>query len=243
MTLKHALFALVSLLLPSAALAQSAPPPDTSGGDRRQRQETANQSQAPAAPVALADLYRGVACQVGTDAASLEPMLATSPFSAQERETAGAMLRLVQRCQRGSGRMSASSVLLRSVIAETLLETRFATPQAAATPPVAMKPLLDVAAATTRPDAASLAPAYAVAQCTAARRPDAIRTFLATEAGSPAEQAAFPALSPALASCITGSPALNIDLRTLRGALAESLYRWSAAQRDGAASPYAATAP
>jgi hypothetical protein len=241
MRLKTILLALFVALLPGAALAQyGSPPPDTQGGNRRQRQQV--QNQAPAAAVDLPSLYRGVACQAGANAASLEPMLATAPYSAQEREQAAAALRLIQRCQRGTGGMSTSSLLLRAVIAETLLESRFPTPQAARSPAVAVALLLNVQAATTRPNAASIAPAYALAQCTAERHQDAVRTFLASDPGTPAEQTAFGVLNPALASCISGSATLNVDLRTLRGVLAESLYRWSVVQRDGPAAPYAAPA-
>lgn len=241
MRLTKLLIALCAVSLPAAAIAQSAPPPDSQGGNRRQRQNA--QNQAPAAPVDLASLYRGVACQAGADAASLEAMLATAPYSAQEREQAAAILRLVQRCQRGTGGMSANTVTLRGVIAETLLESRFPAAQAARSPAAAAAPLLDVTAATTRPDAASLASAYALIQCTAERHGDAVRTFLASDPGTPAEQAAFGVLNPSLASCATGSTNLNVDMRTLRGALAESLYRWSVVQRDGASAPYAARQP
>jgi len=241
MRLKTVFLALLAFLLPSAAVAQSAPPPDTQGGNRRQRQrqQAQAQAQAPAAAVGLGPLYQGVACQAAANAASLEPMLATAPYSSQEREQASAILRLVQRCQRGTSGMSANSVMLRGVIAEILLETRFPTAQAARSPAVAAAPLLNVAAATTRQDAASLAPAYALVQCTAERHGDAVRTFLASDPGTPAEEAAFGVLNPSLASCATGATTLNIDLRTLRGSLAESLYRWSVVQRDGAAAPYA----
>lgn len=238
---KMLLLALLSGLLSTTAVAQyGVPPPDTQGGARRQGNQAQSQRQAPAAAVGLAALYQGVACQAGANAPSLDPMLATAPYSAQEREQAAAILRLVQRCQRGTSGMSANSVTLRGVIAETLLETRFPAAQAARTPAVATAPLLNVQAATTRPDAASLAPAYALVQCTAERQGDAVRTFLASDPGTPAEQTALGALNPALVSCATGSLTLNIDMRTLRGALAESLYRWSVVQRDGATAPYAA---
>lgn len=230
--------ALCLAVIAASAAGQSAPPADNQGGQRRQRQNA--QAAQPAQAVSLSDLYRGVACQAAADPASLEAMLATAPFSAGERDEAGRVLRLVQRCQRGAGGTSTSSVLLRAVIAETMLESRFPSPQAARTPAVGVAPLLNLAAATTRANAATLAPAYALAQCTAERRGDAVRAFLASDPGTPAEQAAFGVLNPALAACISGSAALNVDLRTLRGVLAESLYRWSVVQRDGAAAPFAA---
>ena len=136
--------------------------------------------------------------------------------------------------------MTASSVQLRSIIAGTLYETRFPTVQPARTPALAAAPLLKVDEATTRPNAAALAPAYAMAACVAANHADPARALLASEPATPAEQAAFTALNPSLGRCITGSPELNIDLRTLRGVIAESLYRWSVVQRDGAAAPFAA---
>ena len=235
-----AAFALCLTAIAASAVAQSSPPPDSPGGQRRQRQKA--EAAQPVQAVSLSDLYRGVACQAAADPASLESMLATAPFSTAERDEAGRILRLVQRCQRGTAGTSTSSVLLRGVIAETLLESRFPSAQAARTPAVAVAPLLIVAAATTRPNATSLAPAYALAQCTAERHGDPVRIFLTSDPGTPAEQTAFGVLNPSLAACISGSAALNLDLRTLRGVLAESLYRWSVVQRDGPGAPFAAAA-
>jgi len=230
----------LSLSVPAAAQ-YGVPPPDSQHQSARQRQAGQPAPQAPTT-VGAADLSLGVACQLAADAASLEPMLATPPYSVREREDGARILRLIQRCQRSRGALTTSSALLRAAIAEALYESRFATVQAARSPEVPVASFLQVAAATTRPDAAGLVPAYAMAQCTAARHPEPIRALLATEPGTPAEAAALTALNPAFVSCVTGSLTLNMDMKTLRGVLAESLFRWSIAQRDGASSPYAAAA-
>ena len=235
-----ALFAmLVALPAPAAAQYGSSAPPPPPPEPRGQQQQAPAQ---PPAPAAVSDLHRGAACQVGREAASVEPMLATAPYSADERTEAVRVLRLLQRCLRLTAPISTSTAVLRGVIAEALYESRFATPQAARAPPLSAKPLLQVELATTRADAATLAPAYALAECTAARHGEPVRALLATEPGSAAAEAAFQALNPAFVSCVTGDTRLNVDGRTLRGMLAEMLYRWSVVQRDGPTSPLAAAA-
>jgi hypothetical protein len=224
------------LLLPAPAAAQygsQVPPPPP---EPRGRQAPAE----PATPAAAADLQRGAACQVERGAASVETLLATAPFSAEERTEAVRVLRLIQRCLRSSVAISTSAVLLRGVIAEVLYESRFATAQAALAPPVSARPLFRAELATTRADAATLAPAYALAECTAARHGELVRGLLATEPGSAEAQSTFQALNPAFVSCVTGDTRFNVDGRTLRGILAEMLYRWSVVQRDGPTSPLAA---
>ncbi|MEA3047999.1 MAG: hypothetical protein QOJ53_2331 [Sphingomonadales bacterium] len=235
MTRLQALAAALLALLPVPAAAQSIPPEERPIDARRRAQH------APAAaPVTRADLIRGVACQLGADAASLEPMLATAPYSEAEGAQAARILPLVQECIGLRASLAGLAPALRGAIAEAFYESRFATPQPARSPEPGVKPLLVVEAATARPDAATLAPAYAMAHCTAARNGAEIRALLATDPNTPEEQTAFAALNPAFGRCAAGGGAITIDSRTLRGVLAESLYRWSIVQRDGAASPLAA---
>jgi hypothetical protein len=238
MTKFQALAAVLIALLPAVATAQDALPPEDRPIDARWRAQ--RNPAAPATPVTRADLIRGVACQLAADAASLEPMLASAPYSEAERAEAARILALVQRCIGLRGPLTALSAALRGTIAEAVYESRFATPQAARSPEPGVKPLLAVEAATTRPDAATLAPAYAMAHCAAARHGAEVRALLATDPNTPEEQAAFAALNPAFGRCAIGGGAITIDGRTLRGVLAESLYRWSIVQRDGPASPLAA---
>jgi hypothetical protein len=89
-------------------------------------------------------------------------------------------------------------------------------------------------------DAMSLAPVFALSECAVAAQPGQVRDLLATELGSQGEGEAFRALSPALSSCFDSGMSFNTDRPTLRGMLAESLYRWSVVQRDGTASQWAA---
>ena len=228
-----------------AAYALSAPVSAQRGSAERQARPTPRPASqppgtpAPPAPPATApQLDAAARCLIGRDGAAADIILATAPYSAEERTEAVRVLRELQTCAGGT-RMSSSAHLIRGALAEAVLESRFATPQAAATPPIAVRPLLRVELATTRTDAAGLAPAYALAECVAAGHQAPVRGLIAAEPGTPAATAAFSALSPAFSACATGNLQLNIDGRTLRGVLAEDLYRWSAAQRDGAASPYA----
>jgi hypothetical protein len=113
----------------------------------------------------------------------------------------------------------------------------------ARSPALGVKPLLDVAAATTRPDAATLVTSYGMADCMGATQGAQVRALIATDPGTPAEAAMFnTTLGPLLGRCAAtagGTGQISVDGRTLRGILAEALYRWSAVQRDGPASPWA----
>jgi hypothetical protein len=238
MTKLHALALALLALAPAPAAAQALPPEERPIDARRRVQRNP-----PAPPVTRADVIRGVACQLAADAASLEPMLASAPYSEAEAAEAARILPLIQQCIGLRGSLASLSPALRGAVAEAFYESRFATPQPARSPEPGVKPLLVLEAATTRPDAATLAPAYAMAQCTAAQHGAEVRALLATDPNTPEEQAAFAALNPAFGHCAAGGGAITIDARTLRGVLAESLYRWSIVQRDGSASPLAAPSP
>ncbi len=203
------------------------------------RPDSSAEAPEPASP---AEVLRGAVCQVGRDAASVEPLLAAAPYSREERNQAMRILRQVQRCLRSRDPMATSAALLRGAVAEALYESRFAAAQPAQSPALAVQPLLRPEAALDRDEAATLAPAFALAQCTAGGHGELVRGLLATEPGGPEAEAAFAALNPALGACVTAGARISVDGRTFRGMLAESLYRWSVVQRDGAGSPLAATA-
>lgn len=188
------------------------------------------------------DVLRGAVCQVARNPASVEPLLATAPHSPQERTQAVRILQLVQRCLRLRDPIATNAAVLRGSVAEALYESRFATPQPAHSPVLAVQPLFRPDQASDRDAAASLAPAHALAACTAAGHGELVRGLLATEPGSAEAQAAFTALDPAFSACVSGTAQIAVDGRTLRGMLAENLYRWSVVQRDGPASPLAAAA-
>jgi hypothetical protein len=197
---------------------------------------------APATPATAPQLHAASACLVGRNAAVADALFATAPYSNEERTEALRLLGEMQRCA-GGARMMSSVPLIRGALAEAVLESRFPTALPARAPALGAKPLLQVELATTRTDAAALAPAYALAECTAVRYQELVRALMASEPASPAASAAFSALSPAFSACVTGNLQLNVDARTLRGVLAEDLYRWSVVQRDGPTSPLAAPAP
>ena len=152
------------------------------------------------------------------------------------------MLQLIQRCLRQRDPMATNAALVRGAVAEALYESRFPTAQPAQTPPLAVQPLFRPDQAANRSEAASLVPAFGLAECTSASQSGLVRALLATEPGGPEARAAFAALNPAFSACVTGGGQIAVDGRTLRGMLAETLYRWSIVQRDGAASPLAAAA-
>lgn len=204
------------------------------------RNEGSQRSQPVAA--AAGDLRTGVECLLGRDAASFDRLFGTAPFSNAERREAQRLLPLIQRCRRSDDGLAASAIMLRGAAAEALLQRQFATAPTARAPALGTAPLLRPDQARTPAEATALAPTYAIAECTAASRQDLVRAYLATEMSSEAETAAFRALQPAMIACVPpgGVRQLGVDGPSMRRILAESLYRWSAVQRDGAASPFAA---
>jgi hypothetical protein len=237
--------ALAAVLVPAAsAPAQyggSAPPPpaSTPRGASGQNQGAAPAAAAPT-PATPAELQAGAACVIGQNAAAADALFATAPFSAEERQQAIALIREVQRCQHQRQPMATSPSLLRGALAEAVVESRFATPQAARTPALAAAPLFRSELATARPDAAAMVPVYTMAECTVVQHPELVRAWFATTPGTAEAAAALQALNPAFVACVPRGSQLNIDPRHVRGVLAEDLYRWSVVQRDGPASPWAA---
>ena len=194
----------------------------------------------PTAAAPRADVLRAAACVVGRDATTGDVLLATAPYSSDEREKAVRMLRTAERCLRLDTPLATSALVFRGAVAETLYETRFAQPVAARAPAAASAPFHRASEFATRENAALLTTSFDLAQCTAPRQPDLVRALLATVPGSDAETTALTALYPAFGQCVTAGTQLQIDKGSIRAMLAESLYRWSVVQRDGPTSPWAA---
>lgn len=230
---------------PAPAFAQNSAPPEDNPLQARRRAQAQGQQNPAQTASTRADLIRAVACQLGAAPDPLDAVLATAPYSAPEAAAVEALLPHLRSCNNNRP-FTTPPAALRGAVAEALLKARFATPQAARTPALGAKPLLDVTAATARPDAASLVTSYGIADCMALTQADQVRALLAIDPGSPAEVAFFNAtLGPLLSRCAAtagGTGTVSVDGRTLRGLLAESLYRWSVVQRDGAASLFAAVA-
>ena len=213
------------------------PPPQMPRGGSGQSGQTAA-----AAPATPAQLHAAAACVIARSADAADPLLATAPYSAAERQQAVRLLGEMQRCTRPHQTFTSSAVMIRGALAEAVYKARFAAPQAARSPALAAKPLLQPSEVASGTDAAALAAGYALAECTAAAHPELVVAFLQTEPGTPAAQTALQALNPTFVGCVTGPPGTQISLdgRTIRGTLAEDLYRWSVVQRDGPTSPLAA---
>ena len=175
---RHALTAIAAVLIatPSPAPAgqygpMNSPPPSSAQGDRTLPQSTE--------PTALPEVYRAAACVVGRDPAAASEMLATAPYSREERQKATNLLRSAQRCIRERDAIVTSSVMLRGALAEALYEAQFAAPPAARSPAVPVAPgRIDASAPET---AARIASAMALADCSAGTQPETVRTVLATE--------------------------------------------------------------
>ena len=214
-----------------------APPPTMPRGDSAQN--------APAGPATPAQLHAGAACVVARNSNAGDALLATAPYSTAERQQAVRLLGEMQRCTRPRQTFTSTAVMIRGAFAEAVYEARFTAPQAARTPALAARPLLQPSEVVSGIDAAALVSGYALAECAAAQHPELVVAFLQTEPGSDAAQAAMTALNPTFVGCVTGPPGTRISLdgRTIRGTLAEELYRWSVVQRDGPTSPLAAAPP
>jgi hypothetical protein len=204
----------------------------------RQPAQEEGRAAAPAAPAAAPEVIAAAACVLGRNAAAADALFATAAYSAAEREQAVRLLPEMRRCSHRP-QMVSSAAMIRGGFAEAALETIFPTPQAPRTPPFAAAPL----PRGTEGDAAFLAqiaPMYQLADCAIPRQPELARAVLATDPGGSAESAAITALNPTFIACVPAGSQLRIDRRIMRFLLAEALYRWSAVQRDGASSPWAA---
>ena len=232
-----------SLALPVAAQYGPAPPqqvPDT----------PANRSSPPAqasGPASRVDVLRAAGCATGRDTEAADALLATAPFSGDERERAVRMLRSAQRCLHSATPIATSAMMFRGAVAETLYEARFAQPATALSPAAAAAPFFQPANVAGHENAAILTTHFQVAQCAAPAQPALVRALLATEPGSAEESTALEALYPALGACVPPGSVppgtqLGIDRAAIRGMLAEGLYRWSVVQRDGPTSAMAAPA-
>ena len=197
---------------------------------------------APAAATAPAEVLRAVACEIARNRDAGNALLATAPFSAEERTQAGTLLRAAQRCLRLPAPIAVTSYSFRGAVAEAVYENRFATPVAARAPALGAAPLLRPAPGTDAQTVEILAPMYALVDCAAPRQPDLARALLATEPRSPEETVALTAFNPAFIACVPAGTQLRIDPRIMRNLFAEALYRWSVVQRDGPTSPWAAAA-
>lgn len=231
------LFPIVLLCGAAAASAQYGTP-----APRQDIPQNMPSQQAQAAPASRADVLRAAACVVGRDAAPAEALLATAPFSSDEREKAVRLLRTAERCLRQRQPVLTSAPVLRGAVAEALYQARFAQPATARTPAAAAAPLALASEFSAREDAAYLTTSYGLAYCAAPQHPEQVRALLATEAGTDAEMAALQALYPSFTGCVAAGTQLRIDRGGIRAMLAESLYRWSVVQRDGPTSPWAAPA-
>lgn len=226
------------LLWSQPALGQygAPPPPPANVPDRPSDQ------QLPPTAAPPAEVLRAAACLVGRDAEAAERLLATAPYSAEERDEATRALRLAGRCVRARDGLATSAIRLRGALAEALFEARFPQLPAARDPAMTAAAWFRADAATRQNNAAALAPVYALADCTAARQPVLVRDLLAAEPGAAAEAPALQAMNPVWTQCVPAGTQLALDRGAIRGILAESLYRWAMVQRDGAASPLAAAA-
>lgn len=224
----------------SAQYGTPSSPPPQSGPDTGRASAAAPAPAAASAPTSMPEVIAAAACMIGHSATAGDALLATTPYSAAERAQAVRLLTEMRRCTHGP-RIVSSPQTIRAAFAEAAVETVFATPPAPRTPALEAAPL----PRPTEVDAdylAQLAPMYQLADCATPRQPALVRAVLATDPGSPTEGTAVAALYPTFQACVPAGTTLRIDHRIMRLLFAEALYRWSAVQRDGPTSPWAAGA-
>ena len=229
-------FGLASTLCVGAAAQYGAPPPR----QEIPQNQKAQTPQAQPAAATRAEVLRAAACVAGRNASDVDALLATSPFSADERERAVRLLRVAERCLRLRSPIATSAMMFRGAVAETLYETRFAQAPAARSPAAAAAPFFRPAEVAGRNNAAMLTSHFELGQCAAPAQPNLVRALLATEPSTPEERTALTALYPALGACVPTGTQLTVDPGGIRATLAEALYRWSVVQRDGPTSAWAA---
>ena len=181
-------------------------------------------------------------CVVRTKSAQAAALLRTMPETAEQLGILNALVGRESACLTAR-QMRISKTLLRGAIAEALV-TR--APFAAAPLPEAAR-VEDFGAYSARMTAADMDEVTAedganlvgrwLAECVAAEHPELIRTVLASGYGSDAERRALRAAQPAFSSCLLEGQARTVDRLTMRGLLAEALYRRLAMRLAAAASP------
>ena len=235
------LAAVLLAALPAPLVAQygSSPPPPQAMPPGKAAPDGATPAPAPAS---RAELLRAAVCVVGHEAEGARALLATTPFSPEERDHAARLLRAAERCLRLRSQLATSALMFRGAVAEALYESAFALPPAARNPAAAAAAYYQSATLTARADAPQLTTHFELAQCAAPGHGDLVRALLATEPGTDAEMAALTALYPVFASCVRAGTQLRVDRGVIRAFVAEALYRWSVVQRDGPTSPLAAPA-
>jgi hypothetical protein len=226
---------------PAAAQYGSAPPPPPPTAPPR-GDAAAPAAPAPAPPAAPAEVLRAAVCVVGREADPSHALLLTIPFSPEERTQAATLARAAQRCLRLPAPIATTNYSFRGAVAEAVYESRFATPAPARAPALGAAPLPRPAPGTDAHTVEVLAPMYGLVDCATPGHPDLVRALLATEPRSPQETTALAAFTPIFVTCVPAGTQLRIDPRVMRNFFAEALYRWSVVQRDGPASPWAATA-
>jgi hypothetical protein len=182
------------------------------------------------------------ACVVKRNVARSQMLVASTPASAEEQRAVRGLNNAMTACLGkaasktnlyGVLKMSFAAPKLRGGLAEQLYRLYFAArPPVAAPRPAAVAPILALegAAGETLGQAVS----YAVAQCGTAAQPGRVHAIIMVPAGSAEEKTHFRSLRPALSTCLTRGSTFSTNRETLRGYLAESVYRWSLAQPGAA---------
>ena len=187
-----------------------------------------------------AEVMQAAVCVVEHNPNAGAALLATQPFSGDEGHRASDIIHDARRCLRSHDSIATTGLAMRAAVAEASYEAQFATPATPRDPALAAAPLPRPADGSQ--PATVLAMMYGLVDCATPSHPDLVRAVLATEPGTPEETAALTALHPAFIACVPAGTHLSYDPHIIRGMFAESLYRWSVVQRDGPASPWAASA-
>ena len=187
-----------------------------------------------ASPVAKSDrIFReALACVVKREPARSRAILSTAPGSKEEANAGWGFDDRVEECATSVGSISFSTSLLRGGLAEIYYHREF--PNGL----VVEAPADETAVAWTQPRLdrggdQQLELLHSAAKCLVVGQPAQVRTLLAAEPFSSAEQQALGDIQKSLGPCLFKGVKFTASKQTLRGLLAEAAFAYGVARRDG----------
>jgi hypothetical protein len=184
--------------------------------------------------VALRVLDRMGDCVVKADPNGSMALLMTVPGSAESSRQLDLLRPRLPTCLTeaargtdlyGTLKMQTNGNALKGAIAGSLYRLQFsARPPGSLPKPTSVSP---IAPPSSNPKDRKLVETFGFGQCLADRDPEAVRRLVLSKAGSGDEQAALSQLTSQMPACVTVGTTIKMDRNSLRGLLAQSLYRWS----------------
>lgn len=210
----------------AAALPSVAPAQETGSLIKRYKPATIEENGLTGEQRAQVTMNAYAACLVERDRGDTEEFVATEPGSEQETKVGR---NISDEDCLSTGELSFRASLLRGGIYEALYRTDFK--QAADGVPArvrlqyAPRPVGEL-----NPNERQYVALRQFADCATRANPDGVRAVLLSRVASHQEREAFTRINPSLGGCVTQGVKLTFSYPTLRGLLAETLYRLSKAE-------------